>query len=110
MLDISPDTLKSVGPLIAVVAASGSILMALIPSTRLRTRKILGVTFGVISILGIFVGWIGGHITDIRLQSLQGEVGMAERHAADRLLTADDVRRFIGIPHDDLTLHIFFLR
>jgi hypothetical protein len=35
---------------------------------------------------------------------------MAERHAADRLLTADDVRRFIGIPHDDLTLHIFFLR
>jgi hypothetical protein len=109
MVDISPDTLKSVGPLVAALAASGSILMAFISSARLKTRKILGVTFGVISILGIFIGWFGGHITDIRLQSLQTEIRSVERYSADRLLEDNDIRRFVGIPHEGLILHVFSL-
>jgi hypothetical protein len=110
MVDISPDTLKSLGPLIAAIAASGSILMAFISSARLKTRRVLGVLFGIISLGGIFIGWIGGHITDIRLKSLQEDLRISQRYAADRLLTDDDVRHFVGIPHAGLTLHVFSLK
>jgi hypothetical protein len=65
--------------------------------------------FGIISILGILATWVGGHLTDVRLESLKEKLEMAETHSADRLITAENSRQFAGILRNGMTLHLFFL-
>jgi hypothetical protein len=87
----------------------GEVLVLFVPAGRRRLEKTLSAFFVFVVICGVAIEQIGEQSLTASVESLRYDLETANKNARDRLLSLDDLRNFFGIPHDGLSLHIYFL-